>query len=100
MTIETYIGIIIGIISGTIAILLLRTVVKVSIKKIPTILTLITELLAIPAFMWGGHKIPMQNFDLGNYAESLTITFFVIIIYPLFRLIIKSGEEIGRGARG
>ena len=99
LALGTWIGILIGIISGAVAIILLRTIIRVSIKKIRTILTLIAEFLAIPAFMWGGHKIPMSDFDLGKYAESLTITFGIIVIYPLFRLIIKLGEELGKEAR-
>ena len=101
---ETFIGFIIGIISGIAALMLLKTL-NSPLKKDATTIALIGELLALAAFMVGGKwasetlfKIIDIPFEAPEYYRSLAITFALIIIYPVFRLIIKLGEDFGRGA--
>jgi len=76
------------------------------LKKDSTTIALVAELVTLATFMVGGKwaseglffKIFNITFDASEYYMSLAIAFTLIIIYPVLRLIIKLGEEFGRGA--
>jgi hypothetical protein len=98
-----FLGVFIGIISGTVALLLLKTADTASIKSLPSLLTLTVKLLAIPAFAIGGtwmvKSIPNLNWDKisDHYIISLSITFVVIVSFPISRWIVRVGRELGQG---
>jgi hypothetical protein len=96
-------GLLIGIISGTVFLLLLKTAVSASDKSTSSIVTLTTELLAIPTFWFGGpwlasellRLVPKQEL-LNPYVGSLAVTFCAFSIYPATRWILKLGEDFGK----
>jgi hypothetical protein len=96
-------GLLIGIISGTVFLLLLKTAVSASDKGASSIVTLTAQILAIPTFWTGGPWLttkllePVQVHDLINpYVGSLAVTFCFISLYPAARWIIQLGEDFGR----
>jgi hypothetical protein len=96
-------GFLIGIISGTVFLLLLKTAVSASDKGASSIVTLIAQLLAIPTFWTGGPWLTtkllesVQVQDLINpYVGSLAVTFCLFSLYPAARWIIQLGEDFGR----
>ncbi len=98
-------GILIGIISGIVFLLLLKTADRLTKGDAKAILAFTAELLAIPTFMLGGpwitgsllQVVPLPDL-INPYLNSLVITFPVILIYPAGRWIIRSGQELGRGS--
>ena len=95
-------GVLIGVVSGTCLILLLRTALagRASVKDT---LAITSELLGIPTFWFGGPWVTtvfVQAIDLGvilpSYMVALAVTFVVIAAYPLLRLVIWLGNQIGR----
>lgn len=98
-------GILIGVISGLVVLFLFKTGMR-ALKPID-ILLLVPEFLAIPTFWLGGPwlttsllEIVDLNDILPSYILSLTFTFVLIIIIPLFRLVIVLGNEVGRRGVG
>lgn len=94
-------GILIGVVSGLVFLLLFRTAHRA--EKLRDILPAIPELLGIPTFWFGGPwlttallKIVELDDILPSYILSLTCTFVLITIMPLFRFVIMIGNEIGR----
>jgi hypothetical protein len=98
------IGFLIGVITGTVFLLLLKTAVNPSERGGPLILILTAEILALPAFWFGGSwlaggllkETPLDNL-IDSYAISLAITFMVMVSYPASRWIIHLGKTIGAG---
>src|ERR671935_2586336 len=95
-------GVLIGVVSGTCLILLLRTALagKASVKNTVAITS---ELLAIPTFWFGGPWVTtvfVQSLDvrviLPSYMVALAASFVLIALYPLLRLVIWLGNQIGR----
>ena len=108
MQIGIPLGVLIGVVSGISLILLIVTSAKISERERPlrTILALIGEILAIPTFWFGGPWITQRfltSVDLeqivSSYVLSLAITFVLIAIYPLTRLVIRFGNDIGSQQR-
>jgi hypothetical protein len=100
------IGTLVGIISGTVFLLLLNAAVNPQKKGNPPILKLSASFLAMPPFWFGSPWLtstflqPVDPGDLVNsYAISLAITFGAIAAYPGLRWIIKVGEELGKGGK-
>jgi hypothetical protein len=98
-------GVLIGVITGTVFLLLLKTAVGISEKGSSSILTLTSELLAIPTFWFGGPWLTGKLLVdarpakmLNPYVISLTIIFLVMASYPAGRWIIHMGKTIGRGS--
>jgi ABC-type arginine transport system permease subunit len=95
-------GILIGVISGFVFLLLFRTLHHA--QKYRDILPAIPELLGIPTFWFGGpwlttallKIVELNDIFLRSYILSLMCTFVLIIIMPLFRFVIMIGNEIGR----
>ena len=99
-------GVLIGIVSGISLILLIRTSARMSERPLRTTLALIGEILAIPTFWFGGPWITQRfltSVDLeqivSSYVLSLAITFVLIAFYPLTRLVIRFGNDIGSQQR-
>jgi len=95
-------GVLMGVVSGTCLILLLRTALagQSSVKNTTAITS---ELLAIPTFWFGGPWVTTvfaQALDLQlilpSYMVALAVTFVAIAAYPLVRLVIWLGNQIGR----
>ena len=100
-------GFLIGVITGTVFLLLLKTAVNPSERGGPLILILTAEILALPTFWFGGPwltgkllvvLVGASSEELINsYAISLAITFMVMVSYPASRWIIHLGKTIGAG---
>jgi hypothetical protein len=95
-------GVLIGFVSGTCLILLLRTALA-GPANLKDTLTITSELLAIPTFWFGGPWVTTafaQSLDLRlilpSYMVALAVTFVAIAAYPLLRLVIWLGNQIGR----
>jgi len=103
MYIGVALGLLIGVISGIVFLLLLKTAVGTVSKGAPAILTLTSELLAIPAFWFGGpwfttkllSLVPLPDL-INPYVVSLAVTFSLISLYPAGRWIIRLGEDFGK----
>jgi hypothetical protein len=96
------IGILIGITSGVVFLLLLRTASRWS--GAASILPLTSELLAIPTFWFGGPWLTTRLLGgvsltemLNPYLVTLVITFTIILIYPAFHWIVRLGQEFAEG---
>ena len=92
-------GILIGVVSGLVVLLLFNTGIRA--PKAIDILPVVLEFLALPTFWFGGPwlttsllEIVDLNDILSSYLLSLTFTFVLIIIIPLFRLVIMLGNDI------
>ena len=97
-------GFLIGIISGTVFLLLLKTAVGAPGKGTSSIVTLTAELLAIPTFWFGGPFLTTRLLSLVSlqdlinpYVGSLAVTFSIISLYPAARWILQLGEDFGKG---
>ena len=95
-------GVLIGVVSGTSLVLLLRTALagRPGLKET---LAITSELLAIPTFWFGGPWVTtvfVQSVDvrliLPSYMVALAASFVLIALYPLLRLVIWLGNQIGR----
>ena len=97
------IGVLIGLITGTVALVLLRTVNAASIKNTSSVVAVTTEILAIPTFWFGGPWVTSSILELvelqsivNPYLVALTLTFTAMIVYPIVKWIIRLAEELGR----
>ena len=97
-----FIGFLIGILSGTVTLVLLRAVSHTSIVKTKSVIAITFEFLAIPTFWFGGPWITTRLLETVNlqeilnpYIVSLAIVYLIMIIYPIFRWIVKVGDELG-----
>jgi hypothetical protein len=97
-------GILIGITTGTVFLVLLRTFAELSRQGISKVITLTGELLALPTFWVGGPwltsgllKLVPLDVLINPYLISLVCTFSLFVIYPAFRWIIKLGTSLGEG---
>lgn len=101
MIVGIALGLLIGAITGTVFLLLLRS------ARLPTtatqkLITLTAELLAIPTFMLGGpwlstkilQPIPISEF-INPYLISLSFSFFIFCGYPAVRWIRSLADELG-----
>jgi hypothetical protein len=95
------IGLLIGVITGTVFLLLLKTANEASEKGV-SIVTLTSEILAIPTFWFGGpwltsamlRLVPLNEL-INPYLISLVTVFSLISLYPAARWIIQLGEQFG-----
>ncbi|MGI9146252.1 MAG: hypothetical protein ACR2IK_06880 [Chloroflexota bacterium] len=94
-------GVLIGVVSGICLVLLLRTALA-GRPGLRETLAITSELLAIPTFWFGGPWVTtalLQSLDLGQilpaYMVTLAFTFVLIALYPLVRLVIWLGNQIG-----
>ena len=101
MIIGLAVGVLIGVITGTVFLLLLKTADRAA-EKGGSILTLTSELLAIPTFWFGGPWLTtsllkdVKLSELMNpYLVALAAVFSIISLYPAARWIIHLGEQLG-----
>jgi hypothetical protein len=95
------IGLLIGVITGTVFLLLLKTANQASERGV-SIATLTSEILAIPTFWFGGPWLTTRMLKLvpikeliNPYLISLAAVFSLICLYPAARWIIQLGEQFG-----
>jgi len=106
-------GMVIGLITGILALFLFRTTSK-GLRPLAhgnagwgavviAFLSVMGELLGIVTFWFGGPWFATKLLEIGNwdlvngyYISSLALVFLAIVVYPVFRLIIRLGREIGR----
>lgn len=95
------VGIVIGAISGLIILAILRTLAKANTAK--AIVMLVGELTGLVAFIVGAHflgssvlfseeELPLIR---DSYLVSLAATIVIMMTYPIFRWIVRLGEELG-----
>ena len=96
-------GILIGVISGTVALVLLRTANSLNRVNLKPIVAITAEILAIPTFWFGGPwltgtiLVGTSTADFVNpYVMTLACTFSILMGYPVFRWVVKVGAELGR----
>jgi hypothetical protein len=92
-------GVLIGVVAGTVYLLLLKTADHIiSSKKTSSIRTLIAEFLALPAFCLGSPWIVsiVAPDEKLVYMCSLAAVFSLISLYPASRWIIQLGEDFGK----
>ena len=94
-------GLLIGVVTGTVFLLLLKSGrLPASTQKL---VTLTGELLAIPTFMVGGpwlstsilKLVELKDF-INPYLISLVTCFFLFCGYPAIRWISELADELGR----
>jgi len=96
-------GLLIGVTSGVVALVLLKTANTASVKEVSSIVALTSEILAIPTFWFGGPWVSTKLFALvplagmiNPYIVSLAISFSLLVAYPIFRWVAQLGAELGR----
>jgi hypothetical protein len=97
-------GALIGIVTGAVFIILLRTLLRGS-PSVPTVLTLLGQVLAIPAFWFGGtwfSTSPMlQSLQIENilldYLVSLVMVFGAISSLALLATVWRVSRDIWKG---
>ena len=99
-------GVLIGVITGYDFMLFFQTVIASSKVKFSTIMKVSTQLLALPTFWFGGPWITTQFLQSVNFAESLpgylialTLTFLLLVSWPLSRFVISVGNQVGETQR-
>ncbi len=99
-------GILIGVITGYVFMLFFQTVIASSKVKFSTIMKVSTQLLAMPTFWFGGPWITTKFLQSVNFAESLpgylvslTLTFLLLVSWPLSRFVISVGNQVGKAQR-
>jgi len=100
-------GLLIGLITGAVVALLLRTAGdEKNQKDVKAILSVVAELLAIPTFWFGGSWLTTRMLgaiDVTNilpfYMTSLVCTFTAIAIIPIKDLVIRTGRQSGKAER-
>lgn len=95
-------GILIGIITGFVFTLFFKAATAESKVKLSTITKISTQLLALPTFWFGGPWATTKFLQPVNIAEvlpgylvSLTITFLLLVLWPISQYVIKVGNEVG-----
>ena len=94
-------GVLIGVVTGFALVLLLRTIIGKQRGASQVVATVIAQVLGIPAFWFGGSWVGtslMQGIDaremMPYYVTSLAVTFGLIAVWPLLRLVIAVGQAI------
>lgn len=93
-------GILIGVITGTTFLLLLKTVATAR-GDLKTLLEIAAEVLALPTFWFGGPFLTtnllgsLQPDQIRNsYVGALACSFVLIAVWPLWRLILATADDI------
>jgi hypothetical protein len=101
MVVGSVVGLLIGVISGTVFLLLLRSA-NLSTTSTQKLVSLTAEIFAIPTFWFGGKWVSSsllqqaENPDfLNSYVVSLALCFFLFCSYPAFRWIGSLAVELG-----
>lgn len=97
------IGVFVGIISGLITLIILKTLIERPLGNIKTIMSLLAELAGLCGVVFSVKFLDRSPFFIDKdivamkdtYALFLTLTFLIILIYPVFRWIMRLGKEFG-----
>jgi hypothetical protein len=97
------IGFLIGIVSATVALVLLKTANSAAQGNLTGVVTITAEILAIPTFWFGGPWVTSSLLGLvelqdiiNPYIVALSLTFPTIMMYPIYRWIIRLGQDLGK----
>ncbi len=97
------IGFLIGIVTGTIFLILLRTFHGSKNGNTTSVMAIVSEILAIPTFWFGGPWITTSLLKLVSlpeminwYISSLALVFSTFIALPVFRWIGQTASALGR----
>jgi multisubunit Na+/H+ antiporter MnhE subunit len=108
VVIGSALGVLIGIVTGTVFLLILRAARHASEKGRSSILTFTGQLLALPTFWFGGpwltgtllKDVLLKEAEPANFIQgyllALIVAFALFSLYPAARWIIQIGEEFGR----
>jgi hypothetical protein len=90
-------GLLVGVVSGVAFVLLIREALRGEVIRIAGLLT------SMPGTWFGGGWLT-ELFDLdailSSYVATLAVSFLLIAAYPLLRLVVRLGNEIGEAAGG
>jgi len=96
-------GVLIGLVSGIVFLLLLKTAVGNPDRGIASLAKITGQILAIPTFWFGGPwltgsvlKAVVLSEVINPYVVSLALVFAAISAYPAARWIIHLGEDFGK----
>ena len=99
------IGILIGVTSGTVALVLLKSANSASINNVSSLVAITTEILAIPTFWFAGPlfatdilKLVALDQIINSYIIALATTFLIVVVYPISKWIVQLARELGEGA--
>jgi hypothetical protein len=97
------IGVLIGAITGLVVVLMIRTAWRTTLNDIGGLLKITGEFLVVPTFWFGGPWVSGKLLESSNpsgflseYLVALVITFTVIAVFPLIKVVINVGREIGK----
>jgi hypothetical protein len=93
-------GLLIGVLSATVSVLFLRTL-QVVRRQVRDVVELAAEIVAIPSLWLGSPFASAALSDvqpsqiLSSYLITLALVYSLIMYWPLVKLIIATGAEIG-----
>jgi hypothetical protein len=97
------IGVLVGFIAAIITLVILKTLDSASISNLKSMLTLFGELTGLVVFVIAASFLTGSGLGNGDwikeirdsYVTFLTLTFLLIMIYPIFKWIIKLARDVG-----
>lgn len=96
------IGILIGIVSALVTLVLLKPAASATTSQTNSVLLIGAELLAIPTFWFGGPwvtttllKLVKLDDFLIPYTLALAVTYAILICYPTMKWIVRLGNVLG-----
>lgn len=97
------IGILIGVVTGTIFLVLLKTVHGANISNVASVAAIVSEISAIPTFWFGGPWVVTSFLNLVDLKEiinfyiiSLALVFCVFVAFPVSKWIAQTAVILGR----
>jgi hypothetical protein len=97
------IGFLIGIVTGTIFLVLLKTVHGAKIDNTASVVAIVSEISAIPTFWFGGPwvttsllKLVSLDAMINSYIVTLAIVFGTYVSVPVFRWIAQTATMLGK----
>lgn len=94
-----FIGGLIGLVTGVIALVALKTIIHATIRDAVQISAFFGQIFAIPPFWFGGPWLTTEVLGYVDkevfvlpYIISLAVTFFTMMTYPLYKWIKRLGE--------
>ncbi len=103
MTTGLVLGLLIGIVTGTVFLLILRAANRLADNGKSAVVTFTAQLLSLPTFWVGGPWLTgrlLRQVDLAAfyqpYVIALLLSFSCFSLYPAARWIIQVGDEMGR----
>ena len=97
---EALVGIVAGLITVGLHLVFVRTAARAPEMTVKTVVILILEFLAMPG-IWLGGTILLATILVSThrpeggttYILSLTITVFILVMFPLMRTIVRAGND-------